>query len=73
MRSDRTVQHLAPAEYHRDPVDPGRCLCWCHFGWELIDDLKAACLAEAAGYAFFSRDLGYSDSGLELVHNIAER
>ena len=64
MRSNGTIEHLVePPEYHGDPVDPNGCLCFYHFGWELIEDLKSAGFTTAAGYVFFSRDLCYSDSG----------
>jgi len=73
MRSDGTIEHLETPEYHGNPLDPRRCLCFYHFGWELIGDLKTAGFAKAAGYVFFSRDLCYSDAGHPLMHFIARK
>jgi SAM-dependent methyltransferase len=73
MRSDGTIEHLETPEYHGDPLDPRGCLCFYHFGWELIGDLKTAGFAEAAGYVFFSSDLCYADGGHPLIHFIAQK
>lgn len=35
------VEHLSPPEYHGDPVSSG-ALCFHHFGWDLLDRLRAA-------------------------------
>ena len=55
MRSDNTIEHIETPEYHGDPLDPQGCLCFYHFGWELIGDLKTAGFAKAAGYVFCPR------------------
>jgi hypothetical protein len=37
------VEHLEPPEYHGDPVNPeAGVLCFQHFGWRLLDDLREA-------------------------------
>jgi SAM-dependent methyltransferase len=41
LLSDGQVEHLLPPEFHGDPVDPDKgVLCFYHFGWELLDDLR---------------------------------
>lgn len=36
------VEHLLPPEFHGDPVDPEKgVLCFYHFGWELLDDIRS--------------------------------
>ncbi len=47
MDGDGRVEHLQPAEYHRDPLGAG-VLCFHHFGWDLLDDLRAAGYRHAA-------------------------
>jgi TrmH RNA methyltransferase len=35
------VEHLLPPEYHGDPVSSG-ALCFHHFGWDLLEAMRAA-------------------------------
>ena len=35
------VEHLLPAEYHGDPLGGG-VLCFYHFGWDILDAVRAA-------------------------------
>lgn len=44
--SDGRIEHLLQAEYHGDPVD-GSVLCYRHYGWDLLDGLRAAGFASA--------------------------
>jgi SAM-dependent methyltransferase len=53
------IEHLLPPEMHDDPASGIPALCWRHFGWDLLDLLRAngfqrAWLAEA-----FAPDLGF--------------
>jgi hypothetical protein len=73
LQADGTVEHLEPAEYHGDPVDPHGCLCFYHFGWELIDDFRAAGFRRACAASFWSRDLCYTDGGSEAIQFIAQK
>jgi SAM-dependent methyltransferase len=36
------ITHLLEPEYHGDPVIPQGILCFYHFGWDLLDDFRAA-------------------------------
>jgi len=41
--ADGTVTHLLEPEYHGDPATGGRgCLCYYHFGWDFLDEIRAA-------------------------------
>jgi hypothetical protein len=35
------------------------CLCFTHFGWQLIDDLNALGFEDAKAIALWSREFGY--------------
>lgn len=38
-----TLEHLEPPAYHGNPNIPGDgVLCYYHFGWDLLDTLRAA-------------------------------
>lgn len=43
---DGSIEHLQPPEYHGDPLGSG-VLCFHHFGWDLLDAMRAAGFATA--------------------------
>jgi SAM-dependent methyltransferase len=51
--ADNGIRHLLPPEYHGNPTDPsGGALCFYHFGWDLLSELRrqgfrAVALADA--------------------------
>ncbi len=60
--SDGQIEHLEPPEYHGDPVDGEGILAFYHFGWDLLDQVKAAgferaqwCLPWAPAQGLFDR------------------
>lgn len=55
------VEHLInPPEYHGNPLDPeGGALCFRHFGWELLEDLKTVGFNNACVISAWSRELVY--------------
>jgi len=56
---DGTTNHLLPPEYHGDPLQESGCLCFRHFGWECLDELRYDGFSEAACYLYWSRAYGY--------------
>ncbi|MCR6626421.1 MAG: class I SAM-dependent methyltransferase [Pseudoxanthomonas sp.] len=40
------IVHLLPPEYHGDPISGG-VLCFYHFGWDILDEVRAAGFSEA--------------------------
>lgn len=50
---------LMPPEYHGDPISGQGCLCYYHFGWQLLDELRDIGFAKVYAMAYWSRDLGY--------------
>ena len=60
MRPDGTIEHLAPPEYHANPVDvEGGALCFRHFGWEVLQQMTAAGFSDPRAFVYWSRELGY--------------
>src|SRR5262249_39570616 len=60
VRDAGEIEHLLLPEYHGDPMNPdGGILCLQHFGWDMIDTLKAAGFSQARGVFLWSRRLGY--------------
>lgn len=56
---DGTTNHLMPPEYHGDPLQESGCLCFRHFGWECLDELKNEGFSETACYLYWSLEYGY--------------
>ena len=59
LRGDGTIEHHEPAEYHGDPVNKDGILCYYHFGWSLLNDMKAAGFSSASVLVLASPRFGY--------------
>ncbi|WP_431635819.1 class I SAM-dependent methyltransferase [Dyella sp. KULCS107] len=69
IAQDGTLEHLLPPEYHGDPVDPqGGILCYYHFGWQLVEELREIGFQEARVESYWSRAFGHiGDEQLIIV------
>lgn len=56
------VQHLHPPEYHGDPLSDDGVLCFQHFCWEMLDEVKAAGFTDSYAAAYQSKQFGYLGS-----------
>ena len=54
----RIVHHELP-EYHGDPINSAGCLCFTHFGWEMLDQVRQAGFDDAYAVAYWSDSFGY--------------
>jgi hypothetical protein len=70
-REDGTVKHLLPPEYHGDPLRKEGCLCYYHFGWELVDDMLEAGFRDPRACLYWSREFGYL--GIEQILFYADK
>jgi SAM-dependent methyltransferase len=61
------IEHLEPPEYHGDPLSSEGCLCFYHFGWELLGDLRGAGFREVAAFMCWSPKLGYLGEQVQFV------
>jgi SAM-dependent methyltransferase len=63
------VEHLEAPEYHGDPVQPERgVLCYQHFGWRLLDDLREAGFRDASALLTWSYHHGILGGDQVLFH-----
>jgi len=53
------VTHLLEPEYHGDPINDAGCLCFYHFGWQLLDELRNCGFTSADAHIYWSDTLGY--------------
>ena len=51
LKEDGSIEHLQPPEYHGDPLDPQGCLCFHHFGWDILDYLRQAGFRSTTAYS----------------------
>lgn len=59
ITSDGTLEHYLPPEYHGNPLSSDGCLCFRHFGWDCLNELRAAGFMEASLYFYWSLECGY--------------
>ncbi|NEX17198.1 MAG: hypothetical protein C1943_11335 [Halochromatium sp.] len=59
LGQDGSIEHLLPAEYHGDPLTEAGCLCFYHFGWDLLETCRTAGFSEAFAVGLWSRPLGH--------------
>ena len=59
MGADGAVEHLLPPEYHGNPLTTAGCLCFYHFGWKMLDELRRIGFVEAKAHFYWSQELGY--------------
>lgn len=72
LNDDGSVNHILPPEYHGDPLNRTQgCLCYYHFGWEILEDLKEAGYNNAFALFTYSKEYGYL--GGEQIFFIAEK
>jgi len=59
INENGTIEHVLPPEYHGDPLSSDGILCYNHFGWELLDELKSIGFENVHALLYWSKELGY--------------
>ena len=60
------INHLLEPEFHGDPIDPQQgILCYFHFGWDFLDELRAAGFGEISLRLYWSSD--FANIGNEQI------
>ncbi len=52
--STGSIVHHEPPEYHGDPLSSSGCLCFRHYGWDLVSRLRGAGFKDAYGVSYWS-------------------
>jgi len=71
LRKDGTIEYLLPPEYHDDPRNPEGCLCFQHFGWEMLEEMKQAGFSSVWALSYYSQEYGYL--GDKQIQFLAEK
>lgn len=56
---DGDLVHHEPPEHHGDPLNSSGCLCFTHFGWQMLSQVKEAGFRDAYACAYWSGVFGY--------------
>jgi hypothetical protein len=65
------IEHVLPPEYHGDPVNTQGCLCYTHFGWEMLEQVRQSGFSDAYAIPYGSREFGYL--GASQIVFVAEK
>lgn len=65
------IEHLLEPEYHGDPVSPdGGVLCFYHFGWQLLDEMRSVGFTDVVATLYWSSDYAYIGEEQLLLHAV---
>lgn len=67
VNSEGEVEHVLPPEYHGDPLNSGGVLCYHHFGWEFLRQIREAGFAEVFAQYYWSREWVYLGKDLLTI------
>ncbi len=67
VKDDGTIEHRLPPEYHGDPLTNEGCLCFHHFGWELLDELRDVGFSDVYALLYWSEEWGYLGKGEQII------
>jgi hypothetical protein len=59
LQDDGRIEHLLPPECHGDPMSPDGALCFYHYGWSLLSELRSSGWRSVAVYLYASAERGY--------------
>jgi hypothetical protein len=65
------LEHILEPEYHGNPVDPSGCLCFYHFGWNILKEFKDSGFSSSSARVYWSKYYGYL--GGNQIQFIAEK
>lgn len=71
ITKNNEIKHILPPEYHGDPVNRSGCLCFYHFGWEILEILKETGFKNSNALLYWSKFYGYL-GGWQIIF-IAEK
>lgn len=71
MQPGGAIVHHLPVEMHGNPTDPiNGALCFRHYGWDALDDLRAVGFTDVAAHLYHSADLGHRGDHQLLISAI---
>lgn len=59
LMPDGTVNHILEPEYHGNPISNSGCLCYYHFSWQLLDELRECGFSDVYALLYWSQKYAY--------------
>jgi hypothetical protein len=57
VNANGTISHLLPPEYHGDPLNTNGCLCFYHFGWDMLENVRELGFRDTVALIYWSATL----------------
>lgn len=57
------IRHIHPPEFHGDPLSAEGCLCYQHFGWEMLEQVCDSGFSKTYATMYESHHFGYIGEG----------
>lgn len=70
LTADGSIKHILPPEYHGDPAKPDKILSFRSFGWQILDELRAAGFSSASAEFIFGPLHGYMTLNIPVIVGI---
>lgn len=65
------IEHIEKPEYHGDPINDKGCLCYYHFAWDMLDEVRQIGFSDVYSIFFSGSEFGYF--GPEEIIFVAEK
>jgi len=59
LNDDGSINHILEPEYHGNPIKKQGILCFYHFGWQMLQDVRDLGFSDVYATLFWSREFGY--------------
>ena len=59
LNDDGSINHILEPEYHGNPVNKDGILCFYHFGWQMLQDVRDLGFSDVYATLFWSKEFGY--------------
>jgi SAM-dependent methyltransferase len=59
LNEDGSINHILEPEYHGNPVKKEGILCFYHFGWQMLQDVRNLGFSDVYATLFWSKEFGY--------------
>jgi SAM-dependent methyltransferase len=59
LNADGSINHILEPEYHGNPIKKEGILCFYHFGWQMLQDVRDLGFSDVYATLFWSKEFGY--------------
>lgn len=59
LNDDGSINHILEPEYHGNPIKNEGILCFYHFGWQMLQEVRDLGFSDVYATLFWSKEFGY--------------